>query len=148
MATNSVRDKIRKVNEEQKMLNEKKLNERLVALTAHEKENDNPIHDFIVIAEESSKINEEKKDSLQVKDENVNVENLSSLQDRFGVSKIYKPVKDAQLTARIDSKTLKRFKEIVKTMYYPDKPNINETVTQILYYPRISCHYEPLFVQL
>lgn len=59
-------------------------------------------------------------------------ENLSSLQNRFGVRKIKRPIKDAQLTARIESVTLKRFKEIVKTMYYPDKPNINETVTQII----------------
>ena len=60
------------------------------------------------------------------------VESLSSLQNRFGVRKIKRPIKDAQLTARIESVTLKRFKEIVKTMYYPDKPNINETVTQII----------------
>ena len=72
-------------------------------------------------------------DTMQNQKEDVEmIESLSSLQNRFGVRKIKRPVKDAQLTARIESVTLKRFKEIVKTMYYPDKPNINETVTQII----------------
>ena len=69
-----------------------------------------------------------RNDETEVK----STENLSSLQHRFGVRKVKRPVKDAQLTARIESTTLKRFKDIVKAMYYPDKPNINETVTQII----------------
>ena len=139
MVKNSTRDKIRKANEGHRISNEKQLNERLIALTAHEKEDDNPIHDLIVAPEEILKTSNEievkiidKEEVIQAKDNDSNTENLSSLQDRFGVRKIFKPVKDAQLTARIDSLTLKRFKDIVKKMYYPDKPNINETVTQII----------------
>ena len=96
---------------------------------------------------EVSKIDVEEDDNRETVEENTwkampqfvedeveveSPENLSSLQNRFGVRKIKRPIKDAQLTARIESVTLKRFKEIVKAMYYPDKPNINETVTQII----------------
>ena len=78
------------------------------------------------------KITDDDQAEIEIETEVEVPDNLSSLQNRFGVRKIKRPIKDAQLTARIESVTLKRFKEIVKTMYYPDKPNINETVTQII----------------
>ena len=84
------------------------------------------------ITRAEEKTTEDSKAGMDIETEVDIPENLSSLQNRFGVRKIKRPIKDAQLTARIESVTLKRFKEIVKTMYYPDKPNINETVTQII----------------
>lgn len=81
---------------------------------------------------DEANITEDSEAGIEIETEVEVPDNLSSLQNRFGVRKIKRPIKDAQLTARIESVTLKRFKEIVKTMYYPDKPNINETVTQII----------------
>ena len=117
MQTNN-RNKIKEVNEKQ-------LQERLKVLTSSKDSDKNPIDDMIDSPAEIKKSEPEQKEEIKEK-------NLSSLQDRFGVRKINRPVKDAQLTARIDSRTLTRFKEIVRKMYAPDKPNINETVTQII----------------
>jgi hypothetical protein len=144
MQTNS-RNKIKAANEQQ-------LHERLKILTTPKESDHNPINDIIegspnttpqpkeeVLAEEVSLNSEQNivetndhKAAIVINTEVEAAENLSSLQDRFGVRKIKRPIKDAQLTARIESSTLKRFKEIVKMMYFPDKPNINETVTQII----------------
>lgn len=123
MQTSSNRNKIREVNEQQRQ-------ERLRLLTSSNDDNSNPINDIIAHQDDAKKNEEEQREEKE--DVNSNNENLSSVQERFGVRKLNRPVKDAQLTARIDSRTLKRFKEIVKTMYYPDKPNINETVSQII----------------
>jgi hypothetical protein len=117
MPTNN-RNKIKEANEQQ-------LHERLRVLTSSNGSNKNPIDDFIDNTTDTTDMPIQQAEPANAKD-------LVSLQNRFGVSKINRPVKDAQLTARIDSKTLKRFKDIVKQMYYPDKPNINETVTQII----------------
>jgi hypothetical protein len=114
------REKIKEINKQ------KQLHERFKELQSNDAAESNPIVDII----QSTSLNmPQNTATINEKTEN---SNLSSLQDRFGVKKINRPIKDSQLTARIDSKTLTRFKDIVKKMYYPDKPNINETVTQII----------------
>ena len=131
MPTSNNRAKIQEANSQQ-------LQKRLLELTSTKNDTENPITDIIdktdnivnIGTKSTQTTNDNKADDTNNTNNNEN--DLSSLQDRFGVRKINRPVKDAQLTARIDSKTLKRFKEIVKHMYYPDKPNINETVTQII----------------
>ena len=124
MPTNTNRNKVKEVNSQQ-------IQDRLRILTSRKDSSENPINDIINKTEETT---EQKRDEQEIinNQSEPNEKDLSSLQNRFGVRKINRPVKDAQLTARIDSKTLKRFKDIVKQMYYPDKPNINETVTQII----------------
>jgi hypothetical protein len=144
----SNREKIKEINEQQ-------LQARLKVLTTPKETERNPIDDIIegptdsevhltqptaqqsdittdIIHETKDEDCEAERSMIETEIDVTTTENLSSLQNRFGVRKIKRPVKDAQLTARIESVTLKRFKEIVKTMYYPDKPNINETVTQII----------------
>lgn len=117
---NNSRDKIKEINEQ-------RLHERFKELQGVGGSVKNPIDDLIGREQTSA------ADTAQsYNEEEINTSSLTSLQDRFGVRKINRPVKDAQLTARIDSRTLKQFKNIVKQMYYPDKPNINETVTQII----------------
>lgn len=120
MQTNN-RAKIKEVNQQQ-------LHERLKVLTATGESERNPIDDIIESPPQQDNKVEEQIPKPDIEDAKA----ISSIQDRFGVSKIHRPVKDGQLTARIDSKTLTRFKEIVKEMYYPDKPNINETVSQMM----------------
>ena len=125
---NSNREKIKELNTQQ-------LQARLSVLNSSKNANRNPIEDIIEDTTEEKSLSTpsiETKTEPKIEEVAVENNNLSSLQNRFGVRKIKKPIKDAQLTARIESTTLKRFKEIVKAMYYPDKPNINETVTQII----------------
>jgi hypothetical protein len=127
MQNNNNRNKIREINEQ-------KLHERLKGLTYTDNTVKNPIDDMIDNHDTAVEQQANVQTSIQNDNKETDAEQstMSSLQDRFGVRKINRPVKDGQLTARIDSKTLTRFKDIVKMMYYPDKPNINETVTQII----------------
>jgi hypothetical protein len=111
-----------------KEINEQRLRDRFKELQNGEESGKNPIDDMI-----TGNVALSNDQQVTSQDEpSDGTPNLTSLQDRFGVRKVDKPLKDAQLTARIDRKTLTRFKDIVKMMYYPDKSNINETVTQII----------------
>ena len=124
MQTNS-RNKVKEANEQQ-------LHERFKALTSSNSSDKNPIDDLIEQPTNTTEADISQNKLVEENNEAYDQKDLSSLQSRFGVRKINRPVKDAQLTARIDSSTLTRFKDIVRKMYYPDKPNINETVTQII----------------
>lgn len=57
---------------------------------------------------------------------------IKSIEDRFGIKKVDKLLRDSQASFRIPKEIHDRFREIVRELYYPQKPNYNETLVQIL----------------
>lgn len=62
----------------------------------------------------------------------VTTNGLDVAKNKFGVYKVEKPKKDSQASFRVPKDIHDEFRRIVTEIYYPQKPNYNETMIQIM----------------